>query len=385
MYPKRSHSLISLAIGYSLLMALIPFNSPTAIAAGPVITTTTTAAVPTILNGKTPPISSIGKNGDFYIDTKNLMFYGPKKSGLWPLGISMKGADGKDGVDGKNGIDGKDGKNGVDGAVGKTGATGATGLTGATGATGPIGATGMTGATGPIGLTGATGAKGETGPIGLTGAAGVAGAKGETGAAGATGATGVQGLQGIQGPQGEQGLQGIQGLKGDTGATGATGATGPAGAQGIQGATGATGATGPAGISRAFFGNINFGSPLGTSAGSSAISSAFGSFSANSNYVVRVVIVGAYASIADDLPFQLNISANGASPTVSYAYSMANMKSTRSGSIGKEVNFQVEILIDGSSAGTGFNLVATVSHESVGMGTVSLSGNYIATQVGQAS
>ena len=66
MYPKRSHSLISLAIGYSLLIALIPFNSPTANAAGPVITTTTTAAVPTILNGKTPPTSSIGKNGDCY-------------------------------------------------------------------------------------------------------------------------------------------------------------------------------------------------------------------------------------------------------------------------------------------------------------------------------
>ena len=317
MYPKRSHSLISLAIGYSLLIALIPFNSQTANAAGPVITTTTTAAVPTILNGKTPPTSSIGKNGDFYIDTKNLMFYGPKKSGIWPLGISMKGADGKDGIDGKNGIDGKDGKNGVDGAVGKTGATGATGLTGATGATGPVGATGLTGATGPIGLTGATGAKGETGPIGLTGAAGVAGAKGETGAAGATGATGAQGLQGIQGPQGEQGLQGIQGLKGDTGATGATGltgATGPAGAQGIQGATGATGATGP---SETYSNTITFGSIL---AGTTPIDSGvIATLGGSKSYHFEFVITG--KTFTDPGYFGLELIASDA--TVKWDYSVS--------------------------------------------------------------
>ena len=317
MYPKRSHSLISLAIGYSLLIALIPFNSPTAIAAGPVITTTTTAAVPTILNGKTPPTSSIGKNGDFYIDTKNLMFYGPKKSGIWPLGISMKGADGKDGIDGKNGIDGKDGKNGVDGAVGKTGATGATGLTGATGATGPIGATGMTGATGPIGLTGATGAKGETGPIGLTGAAGVAGAKGETGAAGATGATGAQGLQGIQGPQGEQGLQGIQGLKGDTGATGATGATGPAGPQGIQGATGATGAIGPAGPSETYSNTITFANNL---AGTTPqTSDTIASLSGSKSYHFEFVITG--KTNADPGYFGLELITSDASVNWDYTVS----------------------------------------------------------------
>jgi hypothetical protein len=312
MYPKRSHSLISLAIGYSLLIALIPFNSPTAIAAGPVITTTTTAAVPTILNGKTPPTSSIGKNGDFYIDTKNLMFYGPKKSGLWPLGISMKGADGKDGIDGKNGIDGKDGKNGVDGAIGKTGATGATGLTGATGATGPVGATGLTGATGPIGLTGATGAKGETGPIGLTGATGVAGAKGETGAIGATGATG---LQGIQGPQGEQGLQGIQGLKGDTGATGSTGATGPAGAQGIQGATGATGATGP---SETYSNTISF---SGSLAGTTPIESGvFANLSGSKNYHFEFVITGK-SNLLDNGYFALEVIASDA--TVKWDYTVS--------------------------------------------------------------
>ena len=384
MIRKTPNSYISFLISFTLLFALIPLQSPALNAAGPAITTTA-ATTPMILNGKTPPTSSVGKNGDFYIDTKTLMFYGPKKNGVWPLGVSMKGDPGKDGIDGKNGVDGKDGKdgkNGIDGAVGKTGANGANGEKGATGLTG------ATGPAGPTGSIGATGAKGETGSIGLTGA------KGDTGAAGPVGATGAKGDTGLTGATGPQGPQGETGLKGDTGATGPQGpqgiqgiqgATGATGAKGDTGSTGATGATGPAGISRAFFGNINFTNPLGSSSGSTAISSAFGSFSANSNYVVRMVIVGAYANTSDDLPFQLSIAANGASPTVSYAYSMANMKSTRTGSIGKEVNFQVEVLIDGASAGTGFNLVATISHESVGLGTISLSGSYIATQVGSAS
>ena len=60
----------------------------------------------TLLSGSGSPSSSTGLPGDFYIDTKTLMFYGPKKNGLWPIGISMKGDPGKDGIDGKNGIDG---------------------------------------------------------------------------------------------------------------------------------------------------------------------------------------------------------------------------------------------------------------------------------------
>ena len=161
MFSTPQRKISSALFSASLIITLIPFQSVAINAAGPAITTTTATAIPTILNGKTPPTSSVGKNGDFYIDTKNLMFYGPKKNGSWPLGLSMKGDAGKDGVDGKNGIDGKDGKNGIDGAIGKTGATGLTG---------PTGATGLTGATGPIGMTGATGATGLTGAVGATGA-----------------------------------------------------------------------------------------------------------------------------------------------------------------------------------------------------------------------
>jgi hypothetical protein len=302
MFSTPQRKISSVLFSASLIIALIPLQSTAINAAGPAITTSTATAVPTILNGKTPPTTSLGKNGDFYIDTKNLMFYGPKKNGSWPLGLSMKGEAGKDGVDGKNGVDGKDGKNGIDGAIGKTGATGATGVAG------PTGATGLTGATGPIGMTGATGltgAVGATGAKGETGAAGIAGAKGDTGATGAAGAPGPQGLQGIQGEQG------IAGAKGDTGATGAAGATG---AQGVQGATGATGATGP---SETFSNTITF---SGNLAGTTPIESGvIATLGGSKSYHFEFVITG--KTNADPGYFGLEILTSDAN--VHWDYSVA--------------------------------------------------------------
>ena len=164
----------------TLTSTLLVQLSNNSFAAGPAITTGS-QTINTILNGKSAPSLTVGKNGDFYIDVLTMMFYGPKKNGLWPVGVSLKGLDGKNGVDGKNGSDGSTAKaiTGPAGPKGETGATGVAGPKGETGATGPMG---PSGANGSIGATGPAGAKGETG---LTGAKGD---KGETGATGATGA-----------------------------------------------------------------------------------------------------------------------------------------------------------------------------------------------------
>ena len=145
-----------------------------------------------VLNGSSPPLSGLGQNGDFYIDTTNHQLYGPKTSfgfGLSTDLIGPKGAEiirstgvpppilgdtgdyyldtstgnfygpksnlgwgvpnlnllGKTGPTGPQ-IAGSNGATGLSGLIGITGTTGATGVTGATGATG---ATGVTGATGP--------------------------------------------------------------------------------------------------------------------------------------------------------------------------------------------------------------------------------------------
>ena len=63
-------------------------------AAGPAITTGS-QTINTILNGKSAPSITVGKTGDFYIDVLTMMFYGPKKNGICPVGISLKGIDGK--------------------------------------------------------------------------------------------------------------------------------------------------------------------------------------------------------------------------------------------------------------------------------------------------
>ena len=331
MIRKTPNSYISFLISFTLLFALIPLQSPALNAAGPAIKTTA-ASTPMILNGKTPPTSSVGKNGDFYIDTKTLMFYGPKKNGVWPLGVSMKGESGKDGIDGKNGIDGKDGKdgkNGIDGAVGKTGATGATG---------EKGATGLTGATGPVGPTGATGLIGATGAKGETGATG---AKGETGAAGPTGATGAKGDTGLTGATGPQGLQGETGLKGDTGAIG------PQGPQGIQGIQGATGATGAAGPSETFSNTITF---SGTLAGTTPVDSALiATLSGSKNYYFEFVITGkTYAQEPAFFGLELLVS----DATVKWDYTVSKSAKYDLASAG---------LTQGAAVGYVFTVIGTIT------------------------
>jgi len=142
------------------------------------------APINTVLNGTGAPASTLGANGDFYIDKKSFNIYGPKANGRWPLPVSLKGPVG---TMGPIGLSGK-----VVTASGGvvTGERGATGPKGETGTAGPAGLNGTNGSNGATGLTGATGPAGANGSSG-GGSAGPAGPAGSNGAAGATGATGV--------------------------------------------------------------------------------------------------------------------------------------------------------------------------------------------------
>ena len=128
-----------------------------------------TATANTILSGSGVPATSIGIDGDFYIDIKSMNFYGPKKNNRWPLPISLKGPAGPIGP---SGIDGKNGSS--------TSSSGAAGTAGAQGPAGPAGPAGLAGATGPAGPTGATGSTGSVGATGPTGPTGPAGADGSS-------------------------------------------------------------------------------------------------------------------------------------------------------------------------------------------------------------
>jgi hypothetical protein len=52
-----------------------------------------------VLNGAGPPADSTGNDGDFYVDTTNNLFYGPKAGGVWPANpVSLVGPPGDNGV-----------------------------------------------------------------------------------------------------------------------------------------------------------------------------------------------------------------------------------------------------------------------------------------------
>ena len=164
-------SFAALAIA-PLLLALTP---PVAMGAG----RTPSPVVNTIRNGKGAPKSSLGIDGDFYIDTRSLVLYGPKKKGKWPAPRNLQGPAGA------TGSSGSDGKSGSDGRT----------------------------------ITTASTTSGPQGTAGAQGAPGLPGTKGEVGASGAPGANGLPGANGAQGPQGAQGQQGIPGVQGAAGVT----------------------------------------------------------------------------------------------------------------------------------------------------------------------
>jgi hypothetical protein len=215
MNRKRISVVVTLSIAVATTFSI--FSAPiTSAATKPKAAGRTSTTIPnTILNGKGAPLIKNGINGDFYIDTRSLLIYGPKKSGKWPLPQNLQGPVGANGVDGKNGSEGKS----VSTASNVAGPTGSQGLQGLQGEKGEKGDAGSPGASGSAGPAGATGPQGPAGSSG----GGSAGPAGATGATGATGSTGLTGLAGAKGETGTAGADGAVGLKGETGTVGATG------------------------------------------------------------------------------------------------------------------------------------------------------------------
>jgi hypothetical protein len=199
---------IALTTTFSILSAPITSAATKPKAAG-----RTSSTIPnTILNGKGAPQIKLGIDGDFYIDTRSLLIYGPKKNGKWPLPQNLQGPVGANGVDGKNGSEGKTIAT-ASNVAGPVGAQGLQGEKGEKGEKGEAGAPGSSGSAGPAGSPGATGPQGPSG----------GGGGGSPGPTGATGATGATGLTGAKGETGTAGIDGAAGLKGETGTVGATG------------------------------------------------------------------------------------------------------------------------------------------------------------------
>ncbi len=279
----------------------------------------TTATIPnTILSGVGTPATSVGINGDFYIDAKNANLYGPKVKGKWPIATSLKGPAGIAGNVGKS----------ITGAAALTGASGRQGETGASGQKGTTGEIGLTGLTGTAGANGINGVAGSSGPAGPTGSRGETGPTGSQGLTGLTGTAGANGINGVAGSSGPAGPTGSQGLVGLTGATGTAGANGGAGATGSQGGTGQTGNAGSTGPSSSYFTTVPTWSISTATANGTADSSSFSTLIGGRSYNFTIIIDGTFAtSTTATLYFGMDVRATSASSTLVYQTFVSDSRS----------------------------------------------------------
>jgi hypothetical protein len=359
MKGNRSLVAITLALSLAILPSALAVEKTSTKAAGP----SSTKVVNTILSGAGLPSKTLGINGDFYIDTKNLNLYGPKTKGVWKLTTSLKPKEPAI----ASVVTGDTGPSGSKGDTGEQGGKGEKGLTGDKGAIGDKGATGARG------LQGIQGVAGWIGATGSTGTPGVAGAKGDTGT------QGIQGIQGAKGDTGTQGIQGIQGAKGDTGTQGIQGVKGETGSQGTQGVKGDTGLPGDAGISVAKFAIVPFATLAITTAGNST-SQAFFTASSSGNYTFEVIVSG-IARESDVLMLNAQIVVENSPITNQFAIA-SDAVSNANGSPGRQFGFTVIGAAAGVSAGEIFSLRITNRVEVSGGASINFIGRALVNKVG---
>jgi hypothetical protein len=328
MSPIKSSKILALSTALMTVLANSTFtsaqantlNKSTINKAGRVVT----PVINTLLSGKGAPKSTIGIDGDFYIDTNKMSIYGPKTKGKWPAPVSMKGSAGTDGTNGTNG------------------------LTGATGAKG----TSTTGSDGAPGLAGPSGAPGATGPAG-------------SGSPGATGAAGVAG---------SNGASGSNGTNGTNGAPGSIGETGP------KGENGTIGLTGPAGSISPSMGLLTFTTMIGTSTSTS--SKDFGNFALGKNYIVQLLLHGVSETGASKL-IKFAVSSPDALVVLTSDYVVLNGYTSRSGFREQESSIVATVLVNGSNTTTNYFLTATITlNETAVLPGLLFSGSFSGIQVG---
>lgn len=258
-----------------------------------------TPGINTLLSGKVAPKSTVGIDGDFYIDTNKMNIYGPKAKGKWPAPSSLKGTPGTNGINGTNGTGGATGAKG----------TSTSGSDGAQGLIGPAGPAGPPGATGPAG-SGSPGSPGATGPAGTSGASGSNGTNGSNGSPGAKGDTGNIGL------------------------------------------------TGPAGSSPSTMGLLSFSTIIGSSTATSIKD--FGNFGLGKSYVVQLLLHGvSETGLTKTIKF--SISSPDTLVALTSDYVVLNGYTSRSGATEQESSIIATILVNGSSTTNDYFLTATIT------------------------
>ena len=221
------------------------------------------------------------------------------------------------------------------------------------------------------------------GPAGATGPSGVDGKNGTT----ASATAGAAGATGPAGPAGPKGETGATGPKGETGAAGAagTGSAGPKGDTGAQGPAGPKGDAGAAGAVSLLVGNIAFPNLLSGDVGTTSISNSFSSFTAGKKYVVDVLIYATNSDTTDSYPLKVTFAASTGTPTITTKYLVSRGSSYRTSTSRPEYSIHAKVVIDASSVGANFGLVATVtcgSRTGFSGTELTIAGDFIGQEVG---
>ncbi len=221
------------------------------------------------------------------------------------------------------------------------------------------------------------------GPAGATGPSGVDGKNGTT----ASATAGAAGATGPAGPAGPKGETGATGPKGETGAAGAagTGSAGPKGDTGAQGPAGPKGDAGAAGAVSLLVGNIAFPNLLSGDVGTTSISNSFSSFTAGKKYVVDALIYATNSDTTDSYPLKVTFAASTGSPIITTKYLVSRGSSYRTSTSRPEYSIHAKVVIDASSVGANFGLVATVtcgSRTGFSGTELTIAGDFIGQEVG---
>jgi hypothetical protein len=134
-----------------------------------------------------------------------------------------------------------------------------------------------------------------------------------------------------------------------------------------------------------FVGEIAFPNLLSGDAGTSSISNSFSSFTAGKKYVVDALIYATNSDTTEAYPLKVTFAASSGSPIITTKYLVSRGTSYRTSSARPEYSIHAKVVIDASSVGANFGLVATVicgSRTSFAGTQLTIAGDYTAQEVG---
>ena len=306
--------------------------------------------------------------------------------------VNLDGATGGDGSSGSSGTSGTSSTSGTSGTTGSSGSSGTSGTTGSSGTSGTSGTSATDGTGGTSGTSGTSSTSGSSGTSGTTGTSGSSGTSGTSATNGTGGTSGTSGSSGTSGTTGTSGTSATSGTSGTTGSSGTSGTSGSTGTSGSSGTSGANGSNGTSGTS----GTTPVNQVTGTgTAGQVSFWTGTSSISGDSDFTYNSSTNA--LSVGGNL--QLGTIGGGTGTATPNSINLTSTFSTTAGSNLKLVlfndtggniygigvsNSQMDFNVPAGASYRFFTGAATFNSSVTAVGTVSTTGNYVASNSGIA-